>query len=706
MAKRRHHRSKASKRPEKPVLTVDTKTTQRALDEGPVLQSAPVGTRQEKGIPPLYQFVDRHCEKLAEMMQSPTWRSNNDGPHLAKPSATHMISVSSHDCRSPVPINAEEAIRDNHHSDEIPHDGRFSVRSASSPSSGTTLVDEIQLSRDIEAVRLVDLHPFLKTSEGTYILSAAVSCTGDSAPEAVYGDIRRVTAFQSHSIAQSDADEYAVPPERQDGQDLAINDRDGCSVASQSSRLSTDPFHPKVSPRSHNIEDDVGDLMKQDEAIQSVNNSLRPRNCQGRSVGSDEKQRFSDILQRLRRQRQARPSSDSPPLGDSAIIAFARKAIVSPNPTERSGRLRSDSGYASPSVSSRVSTRAFSRGRRTSSEATKSEPLIIQHSKGQSHDSGLDVSSKNSTLNPAAKEFSAGGDKGIPLVKPNVLIRSPMPDNLWLPPQKSVDLAASSPQFGVGSFLHAAQPSWPPVQAHSNTPLMHQVASGIRPSGLSPPFANLLPHPGDFPIGGMPTPPGLGMASPMTPFTGLPSAPCQPCMHGPGPGFITSCFRGPFQPLLSNLMTCNNPNHQGMPSFGSPALGSAPPAAMMAPGPMGNTPLHSAGPLNLGPAFVPKHVPKPKVPNTTGQQNWELMHELRRMNEPGYAQKCKEKQKKRYLKQLEKTGGSGTWDKNRPPAATDNDKEQSTAAECPAQCATNTAEKTIGSTQTATLEVV
>ncbi|KKY31067.1 hypothetical protein UCDDA912_g08991 [Diaporthe ampelina] len=46
-----------------------------------------------------------------------------------------------------------------------------------------------------------------------------------------------------------------------------------------------------------------------------------------------------------------------------------------------------------------------------------------------------------------------------------------------------------------------------------------------------------------------------------------------------------------------------------------------------------------------------KNVPKPKVPNTTGQQYWEYWHELRRTFEPGYAQKSKQNQQKRYMKQ-------------------------------------------------------
>ncbi|KAL1874829.1 hypothetical protein Daus18300_003370 [Diaporthe australafricana] len=46
-----------------------------------------------------------------------------------------------------------------------------------------------------------------------------------------------------------------------------------------------------------------------------------------------------------------------------------------------------------------------------------------------------------------------------------------------------------------------------------------------------------------------------------------------------------------------------------------------------------------------------KNVPKPKY--------WEYWHELRRTFEPGYAQKSKQNQQKRYMKQqIYKNGGT------------------------------------------------
>lgn len=652
LTSQRDHRNGPPTRPPRPSLTVDTQAPRNKPVEGQPLRSAPVGTRQEKGIPPMYQVVDRHCEKLAEMMNSPTWRSQNSGPHIVKSSTSLTARVASRDRQSPSPPSSDEAICEDEQSDIDLHTSNFSVRPAPSPSSGRTLVNEIQLGRNSDALRVIGLHEFMKTPEGTYILSAAPSCGSDSPQEAIYGEMRRVKAFQQFIDDRIEAEGPAGFHTEPEAECSVSNTRETSLPVQFSTSVHTDS-----EVKSEEL-DDVRELMKQDEAIQSIHKSLCPAHLQGRPTSPDEKQRFGGILHRLRQQGQTQPSSDRVPFGDPAIVAFAPKAEDSRKTKRRSENLRSDSGYSSPSGSSRASTAAFRKLGRGSSADTLPETFKIQHSQGESKESVYDSPSKNSTLNPAAKEFSGVGSKGCSPVKPSGFIRSPIHDKLWLPPQKPSELVGSTPPFSFDPVSNTIQPPWCHSQTNTGTPLM---TFGSMQPMLSPPFPGLLPRIGELVGGAMPSPPGLGITSnvpPIGPFTGFPPGSCQPCVHGSMPGFITPSYSCPFHQQLPSLVTCNNPAHQKPSSSSQSELAPPISAAMMSQGPMANLPLHMAVQPSPSTAHVPKHVPKPKVPNTTGQQNWELMHELRRMHEPGYAMKCKEKQKKRYLKQLEKTGGS------------------------------------------------
>lgn len=575
-----------------------------------------MGTRQEKGIPPLYQLVDRHCEKLAEMMNSPTWRSQNPGAHLVNPSVKFSASVISNDHQGRGPITSEEGIYDDVHDEHELEDDNFSIHVPSS-SSGTTLVDEVQLSRDSEVVRLIGLHPFLKTPDGTYILSAATSSNASSPRDASHGEMWRVKLSQRRIGTRSEPFKESERPPTGAGRE---DSGDDC-------------IHIKT--KSEELEDDARELMKQDEAIRSISHSLRPGRCQVRATSPDEKQRFGGILERLRNQRSAQRLSDNPSLGDPAVIAFAPQAEDSTDVTMRSEHERSDSGYASQ------------RRERGSSGASSTEAFKVQHLQGGSNDSGYESPSKNSTLNPAAKEFSSGSKRSSP-VKPSVFPRPAHIDSkFWFPPPLPPGLAVLNPPCLNDPISNPIQPPWYSPMANANPSL---IPFGAAQSGLLPPFPSTL------------TPPGLGIPGPvpsLASFTGLGLSPghCQPCVHGSIPGLAAPCYHGPFHQQMPSLMTCNNPTHQGLPSFNPPVV--APP--LQAPPAITTLPVHVAAPAQASPGTVslPKHVPKPKVPNTTGQQNWELMHELRRTHEPGYALKCKEKQKKRHLKQLEKTGGSG-----------------------------------------------
>lgn len=644
---RQDQRNMVTKRLSKPILSVDTKTSRTALVQEQPLRSAPVGTRYEKGIPPMYQLVDRHCEKLAEMMNSPTWRNQNFGPHLVQPVKKPTAGVVYRGLDSLDPATSEEAISDEQPSDDEPQSGSFSVPVASSTSSGTTLVDELRINRDSEDVRLIGLQPFLKTPDGTYILSASTSYNVKSSQNVLYGELRRVKVSQRRVSSRSETKE----PENtltEAGREAQVDDFGDSQLAGLRSGRSSEDIDANFKTESEEAEDDAKELMKQDEAIQSINSSLRPGRrhwLRIRETSPDDKRRFGGILDRLRQQCAAQSSSDSPPLDDPAIIAFAPREEDAGDITKRRERVRSDSGYASQRTGHRLS------------EATMPEPLRVHHPKEQSSDSAVESPSKKISLNPTAKEFSATGGKGFSPIKSNVFTRPSIHSKLWIPPPQLYEPMGPSPPTIFGPVLNNIQTPWVSPQANTSTPLMNL---GSMQAGLSPSFLGVLPRIGDFSM--MPPLPGSGMTGtvpPVASFTGLTSGPHQPCVQVSMPGLVAPSCNGPFHHQLPSFMTCNNPNHQGLPAFSPPALTPSLPATMMPQAPSTNVAMHGAAQPSPSIANLPKNIPKPKVPNTMGQQNWELIHELRRMNEPGYAQKCKEKQKKRYFKQLEKTGGSG-----------------------------------------------
>lgn len=614
-----------------------------------------MGTRLERGIPPMYQVGDRHCEKLAEMMNSPTWRSQNSGPHLVRPAMMSGASVTSSRSQGLGTNHSDEAIYDDQGSDEELRNDRSSTHPASSPSSGTTFVNELQLARFGESIRLIGLDPFLKSPEGTFVLSAAASRGRDTPQEALYGEMRRVQVSQRYTSAQSEAEESdeAFAGEREE------NTLNSCGddrlVTLHTDRPLTDICNG-IKATNGNPNDDNEEPIGHNEATKSIKTNLWPGDRHVRAASPDEKQRFGGLIQRLRQQTPAQVSSDHPPLGDPANTAFAPKVEDSSNIAKRSEHVRSDSGYASPSVSSRPSTGPFRRPGRESSGSTGAECFKVQHFRRESNDAALESSCQNSMLNPTAKEFSSAGGKGGSPSKPSLLTRPPIDSNLWIPPQHHSGFAVPSPPSRPNPALYTVQSSWQPVQTNTSTPLMD---FGPLQPGLSPPFPGVIPQMGEFMGGVMPPLPGLGIAGPVpqvAPFTSLSPGSYQPCSHGP---MLAPCHHGPFHQQLPNLMTCNNPTHQGLSPFASPAINPSLPATVMAQASAAGLPGHVAGQPVPGSAPLLKHVPKPKVPNTTGQQNWELVHELRRMHEPGYAQKCKEKQRKRYQKQIDKTGGPG-----------------------------------------------
>lgn len=601
----------------RPTLTLDTQPNSYSVIGDPCAQSAPVGTRQEKGIAPMYQAGDRHCAKLAEMMNSPTWRSQNAVPYMGCYHEQHLL-----------PPNGQDAQMTHYQKENA--NGFIGVTGLPTQISnnGRHASEVLHLGRCGINIEILDIQRFTETTEASsnsFIISAAI-------PKEV---LNPHETFSRQRFEDDDSSDHE-------------NGAYSLQHASPPSEIQM-----VRQKRGQELETNAQMVMEQDDAIHSINHSLRSPNRR-RQVTPDEQQRFRGLLDRLHQRHQQRDSNKSASFVDPAIIAFVPKKADPGTPTKRSTRNRSDSGYTSPSVYSRPNTREQSRIDREGSGSTNLDIIRSEHQNFGSHDSGFEESpSKNSILDPTAKEFSAPNtSKGSP-VKQSLSIRPTAPNKLFEPSPQFQEMlgALTAPQSGP--TMHSFQGTWYPPQGNMNNPPMafpsvqHGVmprippqwknitgggmasAAGVNPMGLAP-FLGQAP--------GLGQPPGLGLAG-LTTSSGL----------------GTANVSGPFHQQLSNLALCCDPTHQAMSAFNRPNLPSVVPRATapQAPG----TPMPVSGVTNAPVPFIPKHVPKPKIPNTAGQQNWELMHELRRMNEPGYAQKCKEKQKKRYMKLMEKTGG-------------------------------------------------
>lgn len=677
----------------RPKLTIDTQAQAKSHPDLLSTQSAPVGTRQEKGIPPMYQVVDRHCTKVAEMMNSPTWRSQRPGP-TAVDNGAPFEPLESHQAYTPSPLAL--CVEDDEQWDSTGEQGgaNGTFYSPNRQRAQRRRADSsISLGRDAEAMSILGIHPLSEVPDSptkTFIIAASVPNGAAHTCGAIYGELQPVIIpnkrFNFQKKYPGD-DLSSEPSSEYDCLENNATDSQGwppssyhSSSQSQSERL--DGQGAFESQRAKYKERDIRLLMERDAAIKSVNSQHASPRRHYRPDPEDS-QRFQGLLGRLRCE--AEPSKDSPTdgiaLNDPAIVSFAPKKSVQDSADEGlaaefhsrvntclpKGKRHtpSDSGYAS-------STRALSRSRHRNSDEIGSEPMSIQTGKVSSQDSEADRSSKSSTLNPAAKVFSLTNGHDASPVKPNIFT-SYVPNRAFLSPplaQAQFDTNMHSQSLGCGALPSLGSPL---------------VNLALSQAGLLQVSPALLPQTVPFPLPAIPPPPGFGLPTSLTPgiaglgnFPSLPlrpspsalglTRPAQPPSSVPTSGPVPPDFMGAFHHQLPTVPSCNNPAHQsdvafsasqGFPAPTMPQLAPpAPPASLFSPtnrGPM-PPPMTPVAPV-VNPIFR-KNVPKPKVPNTTGQQYWEYWHELRRTFEPGYAQKSKQNQQKRYMKQqIHKNGG-------------------------------------------------
>lgn len=689
----------------RPKLTIDTRAHTKPNVDPLSTQSAPAYTRQDRGIPPMHRVVDRHCTKVAEMMNSPTWRSQRPGPNVVDDS-TPSEPLGPRDVHTPNSL--EYCVDDDDgecHSIREHGDGNGTLPDLTRQRTQRRHADGvISLGRDAEAMSILGIHPFSELPNrpaNAFIISAAVS-NGAAYPRgSMYGELQPVmipwgrpniqskTAEDELSFDLTSEDEYLRSLET--GFQSSPKPLNHSPSEPESGELLNGQEFIEGEEVKKNKERDIHQLMERDEAIKSVNSqhaSLR----RNHRPDPEDKLRFQELLDRLRYDADAfiDDRTDKVVLNDPAIVSFAPKmsAQHSSNkefapqrhieekrcPPKGNHHISSDSGYASPTTRSRPSTRTQSRSRPGTSDEIGSEPVIIQHGKVDSKDSEPDRSSKFSTLNPAAKVFSSANDHSASPKKRGGLAPAPVPDHAFFSP------SLAQAQFATGiqsqNFGYNAVPNF--TSPLTNLALTH-------PGLLQLPSA-LIPQISPFAQAVLPPPPGIGLTGNLPPCIQspgtMPSLPLLPppsrvalpgLANSPGlmstPGPISSDFTGAFHQQLPTIPSCNNPAHQSAPAFsaaqGFPAptmpqlAPPVPPASLLSPnhGAPVPPPMAPAAPV-VNPIFR-KNVPKPKVPNTTGQQYWEYWHELRRTFEPGYAQKSKQNQQKRYMKQqIHKNGGT------------------------------------------------
>lgn len=688
----------------RPKLTIDTRAHTKPNIDPLSTQSAPAYTRQERGIPPMHQAVDRHCTKVAEMMNSPTWRSQRPGPNVVDDN-TPSEPLGPHDAYTPNSLGS--CVEDDGDCYSTREHGDFNGTLPDLMRQRTQrrhADSGISLGRDAEAMSILGIHPFSEipnSPANAFIISAAVSngaayprgtMYGELQPVMIPGkrpDIHSKTAEDELSFELTSEDEYLGSLEtgfRSSPRSLSHSS----SQPENGERLNDREFIEGEKVKKNN-ERDIHQLMERDEAIKSVNSQhASPR--RNRRPDPEDKLRFQGLLGRLRYDAEASidDRTDNVALNDPAIVSFAPKTSAQHSSNKESASQRhieekkcapkgnhhssSDSGYASPTARSRPSTRMQSRSRPGTSDEIGSEPVTLQHGKVCSKDSEPGRSSKFSTLNPAAKVFSSANDHSASPKKRGGLAPAPVPDHAFFSPslaQAQFGLDIQSQNLGYNALPNFGSPL-------TNLALTQQ--------GLLQLSSAFVPQTNPFPQAVLPPPPGIGLTSNLPPgiqspgtMPGLPLLPplsrvaLPGLAHSPGlmstSGPIPSDFTGAFHQQLPTIPSCNNPAHQSPPAFsatqGFPAptmpqlAPPVPPASMLTPTHGGSVPKPMAPVAPVVNPIFRKNVPKPKVPNTTGQQYWEYWHELRRTFEPGYAQKSKQNQQKRYMKQqIHKNGGT------------------------------------------------
>lgn len=580
----------ASPRAPRPSLTVNTRISKPATTDK-TTQSAPVGTRQERGFPPMYKAVDLQTARLRGMMGSPTWRKQNPGPHVPQDIAHQSPNMGNDDVHTPFSADGEDVIFDRYSRENTISLSQVSGQSAPGPYAVEPTAERIHLGHDSDSVQI---HNIVRLPESSEFIISALLPQRSRYPHRISEGEQKSLAYWNWIRDRGDT------PAKAPRTSIVNETRQSKDLSNQESALRS-PL--AVSRRNDVHAARAWDVEKSkhlaEDAVVKLESHAKDQE-QDSNVPIDDSQRFRGLIDRLHHPDQRELNGNNAPakaavLNDPAIVTISAQRVEHGTPTRRRRKTHSDSGYAS----------RFS--------GSFDSDTGAQHKKNASYDPELQSSLKSSSLNPTAKEFSIEEQGELPhktytSVRPGV----GTPANHYAGALQSGPVNETT-SFGSLPPIHQGHIPFLPGMPHhvvNSYAVMSPSPFGITPS-LPPAFPR-------FPGQGQGMIPTFGFGlNGMAPPIGLTSPSLAGAFHHQLPS-------GPSQ------VVCNNPDH----------LIRATPAGLV------------TGDAKV---LVPRHVPKPKIPDTASQQNWEHMHELRKMAEPGYALKCKEKQKKRFSKQLQKS---------------------------------------------------
>lgn len=616
----------------------------------------------EKGIPPLYHSYDSYIEQVAENMDSSAWRTHTPARETAEDS-TNAAMFEVNKQTSHYAINNESTTLEPSSAGAILHDAQI----IKNHHIGKYDSDEIHLGHDFESIDIHSVQPLSLDAQNptsTFLIEASIPCvvsdderhyfrtTHDydvastkcdarlpGGAESQYDDMckgYRQAAPQAKSITSS--------PSLSDLMEDVIEGRATINEQNQEHPATRDSIPAdEINASGARVQSsaDTEESMKLNQEIQFLRSGSYSTVHQHQgSPAVDE--RFKDLIKRLRPQEHIEHDAAT----DAVLRDPAIKRIGRAGPYRGNQRGPFDSSYTS-SIAFQPDTRSPSLAANNTSGS--SEPG--QPPQRSFHDGRSGPPFKNSSLNPAAREFSSNQTHNISpsrysaMPRPTAFSRPIVPELGMM--QRFAFLGGVASSEEAASLPYSSHPgdhSFPGLGHQLMEPEMFPNVPGILPAlapynGLAmpampatnpPSLAPVLPSLPRFPPG-IAQPAGLSMSGIAKPVSLTNSG--------------LSSLAGPFHQQLPFAISCNNPSHQAMAIPGPQIL--APTSTLS------TSAQNLAMRLHTGAThFIPRHVPKPRVPDSDQQQDWELMHELRRTHEPGYAQKCKEKQRKRFIKQL------------------------------------------------------
>ncbi|PSR92010.1 hypothetical protein BD289DRAFT_452035 [Coniella lustricola] len=282
----------------KPLLSIDTQTATdlRARTVTGNIRSAPVGTRLDRGIPPMFKAVDLHCAKVASIMDPGSWGAQHfdEATHVKMP-ITDYGDVSETLSDGTENSECDQVHHNREHSDFCP------LQIMESNDSFPIATGHIHLGVDKEDVEIVGIHPYARlpeTSNDTMIISVRVSRTCDFLDRAAVIDRPRKNNRQRRVDEWTGLDD-------QFGRLAHIQQDDVFGVQPTSVQSlgpgddSTDPVSKSIHTQWRNPDGSVTKPSNLHKGSQISSQNAKSA-VYKTSVTLEERRRFEDLLDRLR----------------------------------------------------------------------------------------------------------------------------------------------------------------------------------------------------------------------------------------------------------------------------------------------------------------------------------------------------------------------------------------------------------------------